>query len=165
MNSGRKTVFLDRDGLINRKAPEHRYIESREDFEFLPGAADGIRRLNDAGYLVILVTNQRGVARGTLTLNDVENIHGYMREELKKAGARIDGIYVCPHNEGECGCRKPDIGLFMMAEKDFAIDKSASWMVGDSETDVEAGKKYGVRTILTDNLLGAAETIISTDGD
>lgn len=107
-----------------------------------------------------MVTNQRGVARGMLTMDQVEEVHRFMLEELAKQGARIDGIYVCPHNVGECTCRKPEIGLFLMAEKDFPIDRNRSWMVGDSETDVEAGKRYGVRTILTDSLPEAVIAIL-----
>lgn len=94
---------------------------------------------------------------------DIEDVHRYMREELARYGAHIDGIYVCPHNAGECACRKPDIGLFLMAEKEFQIDKSRSWMVGDSETDRMAGERYGVRTLLSDNLTQATEIILATE--
>lgn len=95
-----------------------------------------------------------------LTMDQVEDVHRFMLEELAKQGARIDGIYVCPHNVGECTCRKPEIGLFLKAEKDFPIDKNCSWMVGDSETDAEAGKRYGVKTILTDSLPEAVISIL-----
>lgn len=124
---------------------------------------ESIRQLNLAGYLVLVVTNQRGVARGMMTMDDVRDIHQFMLEELEKLGARVDGIYVCPHNEGECSCRKPEIGLFLMAEKDFLIDRERSWMVGDSGTDVEAGERYGVRSLLTDNLRGAVKTILEME--
>lgn len=112
---------------------------------------------------MLVVTNQRGVARGMLTTADVEDVHRYMCAELEKAGAHIDNVYVCPHEKGECSCRKPEIGLFLMAEKDFPIDKSRSWMVGDSESDVEAGKRYGIRTIRTGNLLEAVATILNEE--
>ena len=121
---------------------------------------EAIRRLNAAGYRVIVVTNQRGVARGLLTMADVEDVHRYMREALARQGARIDGVYVCPHNEGECTCRKPGIGLFLQAERDFPVDKRQSWMVGDSETDAEAGRRYGVRILQTDSLPAAVEIIL-----
>lgn len=98
-----------------------------------------------------------------LTLAQLEDVHQFMQEELAKRGARIDGIYTCPHNEGECTCRKPEIGLFLKAEKDFSIDKNRSWMVGDSLTDVEAGERYGVRSLLTDDLRSAVETILTED--
>lgn len=157
----RKAVFLDRDGLINRQAAPHHYISDPKDFEILPSVPEAIRSLNDAGFLVIVVTNQRGVARGMLTIEQVNVVHGYLQSELDKYGAHIDAIYVCPHSDGECNCRKPDIGLFLMAERYFDIDKSQSWMVGDSETDVEAGKRYGVRSILTDSLSQAANMILA----
>lgn len=156
----RKAVFLDRDGLINRQAAPHHYISAPENFEILPGVPEAIKRLNDAGFLVIVVTNQRGVARGMLTMEQVNTVHGYLQSELAKHRAHIDAIYICPHADGECACRKPDIGLFLMAEKDFDIDKSQSWMVGDSDTDVEAGKRYGVRSILTDSLRQATNMIL-----
>lgn len=160
----RKTVFLDRDGLINRQAAPHRYIGRPEDFEILPGVPEAIRALNEAGYLVVVVTNQRGVARGMLTMEEIAEVHARLRSELKKSGARVDAIYVCPHADGECHCRKPDTGLFLMAEKDFDIDKGRSWMIGDSDTDVEAGRRYGVRTILTTDLFGAVHTVIESEG-
>ncbi len=157
----RNAVFLDRDGLINRQAAPHHYISTPEDFEILPGVPEAIKRLNDAGFLVIVVTNQRGVARGMLTMEQVETVHQYLQSELAKHGAHIDAIYVCPHADGECTCRKPNIGLFLMAEKEFDIDKSQSWMVGDSDTDVEAGKRYGVLSILTNSLPQAANMILA----
>lgn len=154
---------MDRDGLINRQAAPHHYISEPEDFEILPGVPEAIRRLNDAGYLAIIVTNQRGVALGMMTLEQVEHVHDYLRRELGKCGAHIDAIYVCPHAQGECTCRKPDIGLFLMAERDFDVDKGRSWMVGDSDTDVEAGKRYGVRSILTKSLSHAVNLILAEE--
>ena len=93
-------------------------------------------------------------------METVNDIHSFMCDELEKASAHIDGIYVCPHDDGECDCRKPQIGLFLMAEKDFSIDKTCSWMVGDSESDIKAGKRYGIKTILTDRLQDAVATIL-----
>ncbi len=158
-----KTVFLDRDGLINQQAPEHDYIKSWGEFHFLPGVAEAIRRLNDAGYLVLVVTNQRGVARGMMRMSAVNKIHQAMCRALDEAGAHIEKVYVCPHESGTCNCRKPDIGLFLQAEQDFKIDKQHSWMVGDSDSDVEAGRRYGVRTIKTTSLPFAASQILGTD--
>ena len=130
----------------------------------MPGVPEAIRTLNEAGYLVLVVTSQRGVARGMMTLEAVEDVHRHMYAALEEAGAHIDGIYVCPHNEGECHCRKPEIGLFLQAERDFSIDKAASWMVGDSDTDTEAGERYGVRTIQTTSLPEAVKEILESDG-
>lgn len=157
----RKTVFLDRDGLINERAAPHQYITRWEDFRFLPGVPESIRTLNEAGYLVLVVTNQRGVASGIMTIEAVEDIHRQMCRSLVEAGAHIDRIYVCPHDVGQCTCRKPDIGLFLQAEKEFPIDKNCSWMVGDSDTDVEAGRRYGVRSIQTTSLPDAVAQILN----
>lgn len=147
-----KTVFLDRDGVINVKAPEGDYIKSWSEFHFLPGAIEAIRLLNDHNWHVVIITNQRGIARHLMTMHDLEIIHFSMEEALQKHGAHIDGIYVCPHEKGKCHCRKPDIGLFLQAEQDFPVDKSKSWMIGDSQSDIEAGRNYGIRTISVVNL-------------
>lgn len=143
-----KAIFLDRDGVINKCAAPHCYIVDWDDFEFLPGAVEGIKALNDAGYLILLISNQRGIARGLYTVEDVGNLHEKMCGYLAGWGAHIDGIYICPHNYGECHCRKPDIGLFLQAEKDWMIDKSRSYCIGDFESDIRAGINYGVKTIL-----------------
>lgn len=140
-------VFLDRDGVINTKAPEHDYIKRPSSFKFLPMAIEAIKLLNICEYKVIVITNQRGIARKMMTLDDLASIHSLMCEELIRNGARIDGIYVCPHDNGQCTCRKPNIGLFLQAEKDYLVDKELSWMIGDSKSDIEAGIKYGIKTI------------------
>ena len=119
--------------------------------------------LNLAGYLVLIITNQRGIARGLMSAADLQGIHEKMCEELQLRGAHIDGIYVCPHDIGQCHCRKPDIGLFLQAERDFQIDKAGSWMVGDSDSDVQAGKNYGIKTIKTTSLTVAADEIIKKE--
>ncbi len=116
--------------------------------------------LNLAGYLVLIITNQRGIARGLMSAADLQRIHEKMCAELQSRGAHIDGIYVCPHDIGQCHCRKPDIGLFLQAEQDFQIDKTRSWIVGDSDSDVEAGNNYGVKTIQTTKLIEAVERIL-----
>lgn len=155
-----KTVFLDRDGIINENIGMHRYVENWEQFRILPGVEDSIKKLNEAGYQIIVVTNQSGIARGILSKECVDDLHGRLRTHIEQSGGKIDAIYMCPHKEGECNCRKPQIGLFLQAERDFIIDKKRSWMVGDSETDVEAGESYGVRTILTKSLPAAVERIL-----
>lgn len=156
-----KAVFLDRDGVINVPCSrKHDYIKSVSEFQFLPGVTKAIRQLNDKGYLVLVVTNQRGVARGMMTMEQVNIIHEYMQMRLAESGAHLDGIYVCPHDYGQCHCRKPDIGLFLQAEKEFAIDKEKSWMVGDSDTDIQAGQNYGVKTIKTTNLSETVKIIL-----
>ncbi|EHL63737.1 D-glycero-alpha-D-manno-heptose-1,7-bisphosphate 7-phosphatase [Cloacibacillus evryensis] len=151
-----KIVFLDRDGVINKQAPVHDYIKTSFEFQMLPRAADAVKLLKQAGFLVVVVTNQRGIAQGIMSESDLDAIHRKMRKILADSGTMIDGIYVCPHEAGTCNCRKPEIGLFIMAENDLGkVDKLSSWMVGDGESDIEAGRRYGVSTILITDILGA----------
>jgi len=143
----RRAVFLDRDGVINVKAPEGQYITRWEDFQFLPGVAGAIALLQEASFTVIVVSNQRGVGKGLMTANDLEAIHSRMLAELAASGARIDAIYYCPHDlDARCACRKPEPGMLLQAAKDHAIDLPNSWMVGDSDSDILAGKRAGCRT-------------------
>lgn len=144
----KKAVFLDRDGVINRKAPEGQYVTRWEDMEFLPGASEAIQLLNRHGFLVIVVTNQRCVAKGILTTSELESMHARMSQEFQSARATIDAIYYCPHeNVPPCRCRKPEPGMLLEAARDLDIDMAASWIVGDSEHDVEAGHRAGCRTV------------------
>ncbi len=141
-------LFLDRDGVINRKAKEGDYIKSGEEFQFLRGAKGAIRKLNKKGFLVIVVSNQRGVSKGIMTEADLKEIDTKMQEGLRKVGARIDGIYYCPHDiPDHCGCRKPAPGLLFRAAKEQDIDLDRSWIIGDSPSDIEAGKRAGCKTI------------------
>lgn len=141
------TAFLDRDGTINRKAPEGEYVTSPEDLVLLPGAAAAVARLNEAGIRVVLVTNQRGIARGRMMPSDLAAIHDRLDRDLAAAGARIDSIYVCPH-EGGCDCRKPGIGLFERARRDQpAIEFARSVVIGDAPSDIAAGRGIGALTI------------------
>jgi D-glycero-D-manno-heptose 1,7-bisphosphate phosphatase len=142
-----RTVFLDRDGVINRKAPEGSYVTSWEEFAFLPGALDGLAALADAGLRTIVVTNQRGIARGAMTLADLEAIHARMRDAVAQAGGRIDAIYFCPH-EGPCLCRKPAPGMLLDAARDHGLSLPESAIVGDRAHDVEAGAAVGTRCVL-----------------
>jgi len=146
-----QVVFLDRDGVINEKAPPHEYILSRSDFRFLPGVPVALRRLRAAGFKLVLITNQRCIARGLATMEEINLLHGQMCSDLRRQGADMDAIFVCPHGETGCDCRKPEIGLFLQAERQFPVDKENSWMIGDSASDIEAGKRYGVQTILVNN--------------
>jgi len=150
-----RTVFLDRDGVINEKAPEGDYVRRAEDLKLLPGAAAAIARLNRAGLRVVVVTNQRGVALGLYSKEDVLQIQAALEKTLAPEGARLDGFYFCPHEEGACNCRKPQPGLFGQARTDFPeIDPASSVMIGDSLSDVEFGRGVGMRTIFIE---GAAE--------
>jgi D-glycero-D-manno-heptose 1,7-bisphosphate phosphatase len=142
-----RAVFLDRDGVINRKAGEGQYVTRWEGFHFLPGAAVGISLLNKAGWSVIVISNQRCVAKGLLTVEELEAMHRRMCGELAAAGAKLDGIYYCPHEKDPpCSCRKPAPGMILTAAKEHQLDLPSSWMIGDSESDVVAGKRAGCKT-------------------
>jgi D-glycero-D-manno-heptose 1,7-bisphosphate phosphatase len=142
-----KAVFLDRDGVINRKAAEGDYVTRWHDFQVLPGVVEGIAQLNRAGFCVIVVTNQRCIAKGLMTTTELELMHQRMTEVLALGGATIDAIYYCPHEtEPPCRCRKPAPGMLLDAGRDHRIDFSASWMIGDSDADIEAGKNAGCKT-------------------
>lgn len=143
-----KAAFLDRDGVINRKAPtEDEYITRWEEMHILPGVTEAIALLNGAGFRVIVVSNQRCVAKGFLTASQLESLHRRMCRELSTEGAKIDDVYYCPHaEEPACGCRKPEPGMLLTAAHERNIDLTSSWMIGDSEKDVEAGRRAGCRT-------------------
>ena len=140
---------MDRDGVINRKAPEGQYVTRWEDFHVLPGVIEGIAQLNRAGFSVIVVTNQRCVAKGLLTEAELEKLHQRMSDHLAQVGATIDAIYYCPHElEPPCRCRKPAPGMLLDAARVHGLDLTASWMIGDSDVDIQAGKSAGCRTAL-----------------
>jgi len=154
VNGGRnRAVFLDRDGTIIRDAD---YLRSPDQLEVLPGVPAALRALKGAGFLLIVVTNQSAIARGWLTEEELARIHHILNERLGAAGAGIDAFYYCPHlPEGTvaryarpCRCRKPEPGMLQRAAREWTIDLGASYMVGDSERDVEAGKRAGCFSIL-----------------
>lgn len=152
-----KAIFLDRDGTINR---EEGFLSDIDRFELLPGVGNAIRKINQSGYLTIVITNQPVIARGELSREGLEEIHNKMETLLGKEGAYLDGIYYCPHHphsgyEGEvkelkidCNCRKPKPGMLYAAAEAFHIDLKSSWMVGDRERDIAAGKSAGCKTVL-----------------
>ena len=144
-------VFLDRDGKINVKAPEGEYITRPEQLQLLPGAGEGIRILNRAGVAVVVITNQRGVALGRMDEADLTTVHSRLQELLAGHGARIDGIFYCPHDKGVCDCRKPGTLLLRRARSALGLTTLRhSVMIGDSQSDVEAGQRAGARTVLLD---------------
>jgi D-glycero-D-manno-heptose 1,7-bisphosphate phosphatase len=143
-----KATFLDRDGVINRKAPEGEYVTRWEEMEFLPRTYEAVRLLNRAGFLVFVVSNQRCVAKGCITSDELESMHAKMRHEFEAAGATIDAIYYCPHEtQPPCPCRKPQPGMLLLAARAHDVDLTMSWMIGDSERDVEAGRTAGCKTV------------------
>ena len=149
---GIQYVFLDRDGVINRKAPESQYIWQWDDFHLLENADRAIALLNRAGMSVLVVTNQRGIHKGLYALDQVDALHQRLQEKLAGIGAHIDRFYVCPHDEGQCDCRKPKTGLLDQAFEDFpAAEKSNSLLIGDSLSDIELARRFGIASILIDN--------------
>jgi D-glycero-D-manno-heptose 1,7-bisphosphate phosphatase len=154
MRAGRRgmkfeTVFLDRDGVINAKAAEGDYVKSWDEFRLLPGAAAAIGLLTAAGRRVIVVTNQRGIARGRFTEARLAEIHAGMRRELAVYSGRLDAIYHCPHDRGQCSCRKPATGMLEQARLEHpGLDLSRSVLVGDSLSDLECGAAAGCQVIL-----------------
>jgi D-glycero-D-manno-heptose 1,7-bisphosphate phosphatase len=148
----KRAVFLDRDGTIN---VEKEYLYQANDFEFIPGAPEAIRLLNQAGIMVVVVTNQSGVARGYYTEEDVEMLHRHIDRELERFGAHIDAWLYCPHHPSgrgsyalPCDCRKPSPGMLRDAAKRYDIDLEHSTMIGDKLADIEAGQGAGCRTML-----------------
>jgi D-glycero-D-manno-heptose 1,7-bisphosphate phosphatase len=163
-------AFLDRDGTINEKAPEGEYITKASQVRLLPGAAEAIRRLNEADVKAIVVTNQRGIALGRMTEADLEDVHAALASQLRRtAGARIDAFFYCPHDEGTCDCRKPQTGLFRQAINRFSwIDLGRSVVIGDSSRDVEAGRALGMTALQlgvdAPGLAAAVQLVLDTGG-
>lgn len=143
-----RAVFLDRDGVVNRSRPEGTYVQTVTDFEVLPGVPEAIAELGRCGYEVFIATNQRCVGRGIISLSDLLAIHASMLDAVEKCGGTIRRIYVCPHEMNQCDCRKPKPGMLLQAQREYHIDLRSSWMVGDSSSDIMAGKRAGCRTAL-----------------
>ena len=154
--AGITTAFLDRDGTVNRKAPEGDYVKSWEEFHFLPGAKEAIILLNEAGIRVVLITNQRGIALGRMSEEELEEINRRMLAELSCEGAQVAAVYHCPHDTGTCDCRKPATGMLLQAQRDLPeIDFSRSVVIGDSPSDMEAGRAVGAhRVLISDRVTG-----------
>lgn len=143
---GRKALFLDRDGVINRKADG--YITDERDFELLEDAARAARLARSKGYVVVVVTNQSAVGRGIMTAGQLERIHAHMETELARTGAKLDAIYCCTHApDDQCACRKPGTAMIEAAVRDLGIDIDGSLLVGDSKTDMEAAQRAGLRGV------------------
>lgn len=154
LHNKQKAIFLDRDGVLNKYVG---FLRNINEFELIDGVTEAVKKINESGYLAIVVTNQPVIARGEVTYDELQEIHNKMVTLLGKAGAYLDGIYYCPHHphkgyEGEipelkfdCECRKPKPGMLLQAAKDFNIDLKQSWMIGDSENDILAGKNAGCK--------------------
>jgi D-glycero-D-manno-heptose 1,7-bisphosphate phosphatase len=143
------TVFLDRDGVINEKAPEGEYVSTLAELHLLPGVPQSIARLNRAGLRTIVVSNQRGIALGLYSAEDVAQIHQTIQQMLQQHGAKLDAFFICPHDKDECQCRKPLPGMFGQAVKAFPeVRADESVMIGDSLVDIEFGRRLGMPAIL-----------------
>ncbi len=159
LSQKQKAVFLDRDGTVNKYVG---FLRDIDDFELLDGAAEAIRRINRSGYLAIVVTNQPVIARGEVTWEELREIHRKMETLLGQEGAYLDDIFICPHHPDrgfpgerpeykfDCDCRKPKPGLLLQAAEKYNIDLTASWMLGDSQSDIKAGQAAGCHTVLID---------------
>ena len=170
LKNKQKAVFLDRDGTINKYVG---FLRNIEDFELLPGAIEAVKKINASGYLAIVVTNQPVIARGEVSFEELEQIHNKMETMFGAEGAYLDAIYFCPHHphkgyEGErlelkfdCECRKPKPGMLLRAAEDYNIDLSQSWMIGDGENDIKAGKAAGCHTALIGNKEYGQEVIVN----
>jgi len=149
----RRALFLDRDGTLIR---ERRFLDTPDGIALMPHAVRGLKAWKAAGYALVIVTNQSGIARGLFTMKRLGQIHRRLLELLGERGIEIDGIYVCPHLPGgkvrryakRCGCRKPKPGLLKKAARELRLDLAGSVTVGDSDRDVEAGRAAGTRTVL-----------------
>jgi len=146
-----KTVFLDRDGVVNTKMPEGQYVTCWSDFKVLPGVVEAIAAMKRAGLSVIVVSNQRGIALGRFTEADVRDIHNEFQQMLSTQGTSVDDFYFCPHDLAQCNCRKPLPGLFEQALADHpGIRPETSVMIGDSVSDMEFGRLLGMMTVFID---------------
>ncbi len=146
----RKAVFLDRDGTLN---VNFGYVHRRQDWEWIDGAIEALKSLQDAGFALVIVTNQAGISRGYYQPADVEALHDWMRAELLAHGVELSGIYYCPHHPdfGEirhCNCRKPQAGMLVQAARELNLDLSHSWILGDQPSDALAGLKAGTKAVV-----------------
>ncbi len=144
----KKALFLDRDGVINESPGEGKYVLSQEEFRLRERIIPLIRFARSAGYLIVVVTNQRAVSRGLLSRARLDGIHAHMRALLEAEDAPVDAVYACTHGFDECECRKPKAGMLLQAARDLDIDLSESVMVGDHEIDIEAGRAAGCKLCL-----------------
>jgi D-glycero-D-manno-heptose 1,7-bisphosphate phosphatase len=157
---GRRLILLDRDGVLNRRAAPHDYVRSEEDFAWLPGALQAGRMLSTLGHPLVVISNQRGIARGLFTHDDLMAIEARMRRDAAAAGWSFAAFYYCPHDVADrCDCRKPAPGLLVRAARDLDADLTRSVLIGDSESDIEAGTSVGCTTIR----IGVAATETAAD--
>lgn len=152
MISKEKIIFIDRDGVINKDPggwTKYSYVTDPRDFYFLPDVLSAIKMLTEYKYKIIVISNQAGVGKGHFTKADLDRVNDYMLKEIEMYGGKISGVYYCIHRKEEnCDCRKPKTGLLRMALSDINADVENTYIIGDTERDIEAGKSFGIKTIL-----------------
>src|SRR6266702_7328240 len=157
-----QTIFLDRDGVINRNRPQGDYVKSWKEFQFLPGARGAIARLTKAGFRLLVVTNQACIGKGIVSCATVQEIHVRMIQEIAQAGGRIEAVLCCPHlADAGCGCRKPAPGLLQRAFEEYRVDSRQAILVGDSAKDVQTAAAVGMPAIMVLSGLGRAADLRS----
>lgn len=159
----KKVIFMDRDGVVNKKVADGDYVKHWGEFEFVPGAVAAVKLLTDAGYQIYIISNQRGIGRNLMTEEDLADIHQRMTAELARGGGHVSETYYCPHEkEEDCFCRKPNPGLFFQAAREHHIDLTKAVAIGDSPSDQAAGEAAGCRTILVKegDLLKVVQSLI-----
>jgi len=157
----KNAIFLDRDGVINYDSPE--YIKSVNEVHFIPNIIENLKKFQDHGFKLFLISNQSAVGRGIISLIDLNNINSFILDTLESKGCKINGIYFCPHTPlDNCQCRKPSPYLIIQAAKQHDIDLTNSWMIGDKPSDIEAGKRAGCKTyqIVTNSSISDAFNFI-----
>ena len=153
-----KAIFLDRDGVLNKNRKD--YVKNTDELEIYASIGNFIKKLNEHGFLIIVVTNQSAINRGLTTCENVEKIHLEIQSFLNRFETKIDSFYYCPHTPSEnCNCRKPKPGLLLQAMNDFSIDPFTSWMIGDSDSDIEAGDSIGCKTIKVNEKLDLEQAL------
>jgi histidinol-phosphate phosphatase family protein len=158
----RPAVILDRDGVLNRRPPRAEYVRRPDAFEWIPGARQALALLKEAGYTVIVVSNQAGIARGVMTESDLDAVHARMRAEAAEAGGGVDAIYHCPHGWDQgCDCRKPAPGMLFQAQRDFELDLTRTPFIGDDERDREAADAAGCPSVLVSERLTLLDAVRS----
>ena len=150
VSTSRRAVFLDRDGTLN---VNFGYVHRPKDWEWISGAVPALKALQDAGFALVIVTNQAGIARGYYPASAVEALHHWVQDELAAHGIGLSGIYYCPHHPDfgeirQCGCRKPQSGMLLQAASELALDLSQSWIIGDQMSDAAAGLHAGTKAVV-----------------
>lgn len=156
----RPAAILDRDGVLNRRPPRAEYVRRPDEFEWLPGARQALALLKEAGYTVIVVSNQAGIARGVMTESGLDAVHARMRAEAAEAGGGVDAIYHCPHGWDQgCNCRKPAPGMLFQAQRDFELDLTRTPFIGDDERDRQAADAAGCPSVLVSERLTLLDAV------